>query len=215
MNTVMKSKTPICLLVRVSSLQQQNDRQISELSAYAVENNYEIVEIVEEKISGKASRRDRQGLNRVLELAREGEIKKVLVHEVSRIARRNSIAHSFLESLEANKVSLYWHSQRIETLLEDGTRNPAASIMFSLLAELGRSEVENLSFRVKSGLAEARRKGKTLGRPKGSTLPPLELLEKHSDIVRNLKKGKSIRDTAKIVDKGVSTVCRIKKAMAA
>ena len=37
-------------------------------------------------------------------------------------------------------VSLYWHAQRIETLLPSGKRNPAASIMFSLLAEMALNE---------------------------------------------------------------------------
>lgn len=208
-------KTPVALLVRVSTLKQETDRQVSELSAYAAENSYEIIDICEEKVSGKASQKDREGLKRVVELAREGRIKKVLVHEVSRIARRNSIAHSFLESLEAHKVSLYWHSQRIETLLEDGSRNPAASIMFSMLAELGRAEVESLSLRVKSGLAEARRKGRTLGRPKGSGISDTELLDKHTDVIKLLNKGISIRNIAAIVQKIPTTVQKVRSALKA
>jgi hypothetical protein len=53
-----------------------------------------------------------------LELVEAGTIEKVLVHEVSRLARRNSVAHEFIEFLEAHGVSLYWHSQAIETLPE-------------------------------------------------------------------------------------------------
>src|SRR5207248_9069139 len=56
------------------------------------------------------------------QLALEGKIKKVLVHEVSRIARRNSVAHRFVETLEECGVSLYWHAQSIETLLSSGKR---------------------------------------------------------------------------------------------
>lgn len=210
-------KTKVALLVRVSTFKQETDRQVSELSAYAAENDYEIVEVCEEKISGKVSQKDRKGLNRVIELASEGKIKKVLVHEVSRIARRNSIAHSFIESLEAHKVSLYWHSQRIETLLEDGSRNPAASIMFSLLAELGRSELESLSLRVKSGIKEFRRKHgeDSWGRPKGSGVSDSELLEKHGDVIKLLNKGISIRNVAAIVSKSPTTVHKVRKALKA
>lgn len=208
-------KTQVAILVRVSTLQQETDRKISELSAYAAENDYEVVEVCEEKISGRASHKDRQGLNRVLELSAEGKVNKVLVHEVSRIARRNSVAHSFLEKLEAQGVSLYWHSQRIETLLEDGTRNPAASLMFSMLAELGRSEVENLRVRVKSGVAEYRRNNpeKGWGRKKGSTISDSELLEKHGDVIKLLNKGISIRNVAKIVQKSPTTVQKVRKAL--
>jgi len=150
----------------------------------------------------------------VEELARAGAIKKVLVHEVSRLARRNSIAHRFLETLDAHGVSLYWHQQGIDTLLPNGKRNPAAGIMFALLAEMARAERETLSERIKSGLQEARRKGRKLGRPEGSTASRKALLSKHADIVRKLKEGHSVRNTAKITGKGGSTVQRVKALLA-
>ena len=150
---------------------------------------------------------------RVEGLAREGVIEKVLVHEVSRLARKNSIAHSFVEMLEDVGVSLYWHQQGIETLLPNGKRNPAAAIMFALLAEMARSELELLSDRIKSGLEEAKRRGQKLGRPKGSKVARSEFLAKHRDICRRLKEGHSVRNTAKITGKGASTVQRVKKEM--
>jgi DNA invertase Pin-like site-specific DNA recombinase len=208
------AKLPVAILVRVSTLKQENDRQISELQAYATAKGFEVVEICEEKVSGNADEVDRHGLHRAEELARAGMIKKVLVHEVSRLARRNSIAHGFIETLETLGVSLYWHQQGIETLLPNGKRNPAAGIMFALLAEMARAERETLSERIKSGLQEARRKGHQLGRPAGSTASTKELLSKHADIVRKLKEGQSVRNTAKITGKGGSTVQRVKAALA-
>ena len=172
-----------------------------------------MVEICRETISGGADEESRKGLRRVEELARTGAIRKVLVHEVSRLARKNSVAHAFVESLDELKVSLYWHQQGIETLLPNGKRNPAASIMFALLAEMARSERETLSERIKSGLKEAKRKGRTLGRPKGTTLPARDFLAKHQDVKRRLNEGQSIRNTAKITGKGISTVQRVKAAL--
>ena len=209
--TCMKSKrVPVAILVRVSTLKQENDRQITELQSYADSKGYEVVEICEEQVSGNADQSDRNGLQRAEELARMGLVEKILVHEVSRLARRNSIAHSFVETLEGLGVSLYWHQHSIETLLPNGKRNPAASIMFALLAEMARSERETLSERIKSGLAEARRKGRKLGRPAGSTLNKADFLKKYSDVVRRLKEGQSIRNAAKITGKGISTVQRVK-----
>src|SRR5205085_8959443 len=135
-------------------------------------------------------------------LARRGKVKKVLVHEISRLSRRNSVAHRFVEALEDCGVSLYWHAQGIETLLSNGKRNPAAGIMLALLAEIARNEVEVLRERIKSGLAEARRKGVKLGRPKGTILPRDVFLQKHKDVFRQLKAGQSVRNTAKITRKG-------------
>ena len=91
--------TPVAILVRVSTKKQETARQVSELSTYATQRGYHVVEVCEERVSGAALESERDGLNRVLELGRLGQIKKVLVHEVSRIARRNSVAHRFLEQL--------------------------------------------------------------------------------------------------------------------
>jgi DNA invertase Pin-like site-specific DNA recombinase len=210
-----KTKVPVAILVRVSTVKQETSRQISELRMYAASKGYEIVEICQETVSGNANGDERHGLRRAEALAIEGRVKKVLVHEISRLARRNSVAHHFVETLEECGVSLYWHAQGIETLLPNGKRNPAAGIMLALLAEMARSEVELLRERINSGLREARRKGVKLGRPKGTTLDRKVFLEKHKDVQRQLKAGQSVRNAAKITGKGVSTVQRVKLALAA
>jgi DNA invertase Pin-like site-specific DNA recombinase len=201
--------TPVAILVRVSTSRQETARQLSELTKYADSKGYSVVEVCKETISGDADADARHGLRRVEALAEAGKIKKVLVHEISRIARRNSVTHRFIEKLEDCGVSLYWHSQGVETLLQNGKRNPATSIMLALLAEMARNELEVLKARIMSGLAEARRQGKTLGRPVGSVLSRAEFLRKHRDVVRLLKGGQSIRNAAKIAGKGVSTVQRV------
>ena len=69
------------------------------------------------------------------------------------------------------------------------------------------------SERIVSGLAEARRNGVRLGRPKGKT-DTAALLDKHSDIVEHVGNGLSIRKTAEATGKGVSTVQRVTAAIA-
>ena len=186
---------------------------MNELQTLAKGKGWTVVEVCEETVSGSADIEDRPALLRVLELAETAKIKKVLVHEVSRVARRPSVAMTFVEKLEAHCVSLYRHAQSIETLLPNCKRNPAAAIMLALLAEMARAEKDTMRERIMSGLAEAKHQGKTLGRPKGTNLESAELLAKHKDIVRQLKEGQSVRNTAKIVGKGMSTVQRVKAAM--
>ena len=91
----------------------------------------------------------------------------------------------------------------------------AILIMLALLAEMARSEVTTLRERIKSGLAQAKCKGIKLGRPKGTSTNRDIFLRKHKDILRQLKKGQSVRNTAKITGKGVSTVQRVKFTVAA
>ena len=214
----MKANTaplPVAILVRVSTNKQETSRQRHELQAVAEAKGWQVVEVCEETVSGSADKEDRTGLQRAEELAKAGKIKKVLAHEVSRIARRPSVAHNFVETLEGCGVSLYWHAHAIETLLPSGKRNPAAAIMLALLAEMARAERDTLRERILSGLAEAKRKGVKLGRPEGSTMEHADFLKKHADIVRLLKSGQSVRNAAKITGKGASTVQRVKLALAA
>jgi DNA invertase Pin-like site-specific DNA recombinase len=207
---------PVAILVRVSTLKQETTRQVSELKGLAESKGWEVVAVCQEHgISGRAAEDERHGLQEIEELARAGKIKKVLVHEVSRLARRNSMVHKFVETLEELGVSLYWHAQGVETLLPSGKRNPSAAVMLALLAEMARNESETLRERINSGLAEARRKGVKLGRPAGSGLEAAELLTKHKDVVRALKAGQSIRNAASITGKGNSTVQRVAAAMKA
>lgn len=205
---------PVAILVRVSTNKQETQRQKIELAEVAKAKGWKVVEVCEETVSGSADIQDRPALQRILHLAAEGSIKKVLVHEVSRVARRPSVALTFVEMLEAHCVSLYWHAQTIETLLPNCKRNPAAAIMLALLSEMARAEKETLVDRIKSGLAEAKRKGVKLGRPEGTGLEAADLLAKHKDVVKLLKAGQSVRNTAKITGKGGSTVQRVKVAMA-
>jgi DNA invertase Pin-like site-specific DNA recombinase len=206
---------PVALLVRVSTDKQETKRQTYELETVAKTKGWRVVEVCEETVSGSADLEDRAGLCRVQELASAGQIKKVLVHEISRLARRPSVAHTLVERLEGCGVSLYWHAQGIETLLANGKRNPAAAIMLAVLAEMARAEKETLVERIKSGLEAARRRGVILGRRKGSTDTKAGFLAKHRDVARLLRDGHSIRHAAKITEKGVSTVQRVKAALAA
>ena len=204
---------PVAILVRVSTDRQANARQVADLQAVATAKGWEVVEVIEETVTGRAGKEDRPGLARIEVLVGEGRLKKVLVHEVSRLSRRPALVHAFVESLEAAGVSLYWHAQGIETIMANGKRNPAAAIMLALLAEMARAETDTLRERINSGLDEARRKGVRLGRPTGTTKRDDTMLTDHADIVRLLAKGYSIRNIADLTGKSGTTVQRVKKLL--
>lgn len=204
---------PVAILARVSTSKQNDDRQVHELREHAERSGWEVVEVIREQVSGAS--RSRPDIDRVLELAVAGTIKKVLVHEVSRLGRRPGLVHPTVEKLTDAGVSLYWHSQQIETLLPDGKRNQAAGMILALMAEMAMAERETLIERTNSGLAEARRKGVILGRPVGSTVTKDDLIAKHPDIAKLLRAGKtSIRQVSAITGKAKGTVMAVKKAMA-
>lgn len=204
---------PIAIFVRVSKQSQDYERQITDLNAYAIKQGYTVVATIAEKISGAKRNAERQGISELLKLAATGRIKKVLVSEVSRLGRRTSDVLKVIEELTEQGISVYAQNYNLETLTSEGKRNPVASLLFTLLAEFARLERETLVERINSGLDQARRRGKTLGRPKGTTKDSATLLQEYASVVRYIKQGFSLRQTAKLADVSVNTVRKVKEAV--
>ncbi len=203
----------VAIFTRVSTRGQDTARQEDDLQKVARARRFKVVRVIRETISGAASNEAREGVQQLLELARQKAIEKVLVQEVSRLGRSTSEILKVVEELTEQRVSIFVQNFNLETLKPDGSRNPLAQFMFTMLAEFSRMEREHLRERIMSGLERARRNGKKLGRPKGTTLPDDELLKKHGNIVRQLKSGQSIRNTAKICAVSPRTVQKVKNIL--
>lgn len=207
---------PVALFVRVSTKEQDYARQIADLTAYANKQGYHIAHIVHE--TGSATKRsnvDRPELEKLLKLCKTKAIKKVLVTEFSRLGRRRSETPALMEAITEAGVSIYAHNLGLETLLANGKRNPVASIVIAVMIEIDAMETERLSERILSGLAEARRRGKQLGRPKGSIKQQNQLLVDYAMVAKDLRKGLSIRQTAVLRQVSTDTVQRVKRAIKA
>ena len=208
-------KIPVAIFVRVSSKRQDYQRQISDLEKYAARQDYQVVHIFKEVISAsKTDTGNRPVITELLEYVKSGKIKKVLVTEVSRLGRKPSQVLHLMEQLTEMKVSIYAQNFGMETLLPNGKRNPAASMIFIAFADMAQSEVEFLSARIISGQEEARRKGKIIGRVPGTTEKTEDLLKKYPGVLKYLKQEKySIREISKITQIAINTVRKVKAAL--
>ncbi len=75
------------IFVRVSKKEQDYQRQVEDLRAVAQSQAVQVVAEIAEKISGARRNQEREGIQQLLELSRQGAIQKVLVSEVSRLGR--------------------------------------------------------------------------------------------------------------------------------
>ena len=83
--------------------------------------------------------------------------------------------------------------------------------MVSVLGVCAQLERENITYRLNSGRAKYIADGGKLGRKVGSVKTKEQKQEEYAKVIRSLRAGKSVRDTAAICGVSASTVQRIKK----
>ena len=215
------------IFARVSRKDQDYQRQLQDLRAVAAsmgaaDDPVKVVKEITEKISGATRNRERASIQELLTLASQGKVDKVLVQEVSRLGRSTVEVLQVVEELTELGVSIYVQNFGIETLKKGRTgspgdgklqRNPVAQFLFTMLAEFARLERETLRERILSGMEEARRKGKKIGRPEGSHKEDQDYLKEYPSVIRNLRQGLSLRQTAKVCGVAVNTVRKVKSVM--
>lgn len=197
---------------RVSSSndRQNTDRQISDLQAYACKNELTIVGTYSEHISGAKKNEERTVLMECLNYCVSNKIDTLLLSELSRLGRSTLQVLKSLDILHSAGVNVYIQNLNLNTLLENKEVNPLTSIIITVMAEMANIERSNIVYRLQSGRANYIQNGGTVGRKKGSVKSLDQKKEEYKDVISHLKKGISVRNVAKLTNKGIATVQRIK-----
>ena len=200
------------IYARVSSENDRQDtsRQITDLRKHCKAQNMEIVKIYEEHISGAKKNEERQVLTECLDFCTGNNVDYLLLSELSRLGRSTLQVLKSLEQLHEAKVSVYIQNLGIYSLQPNGDVNPIASILITVLAEMGNIERSNIQYRLNSGRAQYVMNGGKLGRKTGSVKSEDKKREEYKEVISLLKRGYSIRNTAKLTGCSISTVQRIK-----
>ena len=133
--------------VRVSSIQQNEARQLEALKNYGIEKWFV------EKVSGKNT--DRPKLQEMLNYVREGD--SVYVEDFSRLARSTKDLLAIVELLEKKEVQLISLKENIDT------HTPTGKLMLTMIAAIAEFERENILERQREGIAIAKQQGKFKG----------------------------------------------------
>lgn len=205
------SKIPVAIFARVSSDEQDFNRQIADLQKIAQKRNFEVVSIISEKISGAKSNQERAGVIQLLQEANQGKFQKVLCAEVSRLGRSTIQTLKLVEELHQLGVSIYLQDLNTETLNEQGEISFQTEMMLHMLSLFAKNERRNLIERIRSGMNQAKAKNIHCGRPKNSKEEEASFIAKYPKVVEGLKKGFSVRECVKLYDVSLATVAKIRK----
>ena len=212
----MRTKTAV-IYARVSSIgdRQSTDRQVKDLSDYAVYQKMEVRKVFEELISGAKKNDERPVLCEAIKYCKEYRIDVLLVSELSRLGRNAFEVLASVKDLLDCGINLYIQKEQFTLLDKEGKPSLFAPVMIATLSTCAQLERDNISFRLNSGRKQYVEKGGKLGRPAGSTKSQDKKREEYREVINLLNKGYAIRDVAKLTGKGISTVQRVKKEFVA
>ena len=204
----MDSMKKAVIYARVSSIgdRQSTLRQVLDLTQYATTNGMGGVEIFEEHISGAVKNEERPVLCECLDYCITNAIDSLLISELSRLGRNVDEVLANVKRCKDNSLNIYFQKENISIFQADGSKNPFLNIFISVLGTCAEMERENIAFRLNSGLKRYKEAGGKVGRKVGSIKTKEQKQEEYAKVLRSLKQGKSIRDTATLCGVSVSTV---------
>lgn len=134
--------------VRVSTIEQNESRQLVTMEKYNVEK------LFQEKVSAKDI--NRQELNKMLDFVREGD--SIVIHDFSRLARSTKDLLHIMELLESKGVNLISTKENIDS------STPTGKLMLTMIGAINEFERTNMLERQREGIAIAKAAGKYKGR---------------------------------------------------
>jgi DNA invertase Pin-like site-specific DNA recombinase len=179
----------IALYARVSTTDQHPEVQLNALRAYAGARSLEVAEVyVDVGVSGAKAKRP--ALDRLRADAMRRRFDIVAVVKLDRLARSVHHLTTLGQEFEALGVDLVVLDQAIDTT------TPSGKLLFHVLGSIAEFERDLIRERTRAGLAAAKRRGKTLGRPR-------VISDEASARIRRLHQaGRSLRQIAEVL--GVS-----------
>ena len=196
----MKKSTVVAIYARVSTSEQNPEGQLLALREYADRRGFGVHKEYVDHVSGDTERRRSKRQNdrayrELMEDAHQRKFDCVLVWKYDRFARSLSILVAALQQFSALGIDVISYTQNIDTTTTMGR------LFYHVIGSFAEFEREMILERVKAGLANARAKGKTLGRPKDWSA--------ESRIIALHKKGLSLRAIAQREHRSASRVLQI------
>lgn len=191
---------------RISTANQKLERQLAK--ANEGETLYNDV------ISGSVPFADRPQAIKLMDAISKNEIDYITVSSIDRLGRNLLDVLNTVNYFTDNEVNLLVENLGITSLV-DGKPSSTFKLIVSVMGNVAEMERETMLERQREGIALAKAQGTYKGRVRGSIEDSKDFLAKHKTVIKYLKKGNSIRNTAELSKVSPATVQKVKKFLSA
>jgi DNA invertase Pin-like site-specific DNA recombinase len=190
----------VAIYARVSTNEQNPEGQLLALRDYATRRGFAVYKEYVDRVSGdlghrKAKRQNDQAYRDLMDDAGRRAFDCVLVWKYDRFARSLSVLVTALQHFASLRIDFISYTQSIDTT------TPMGRLFYHVIGSFAEFEREMIVERVRAGLANARAKGTTLGRPKDHIA--------ESRVVALRAQGLSLREIAHREKRSASGVLQI------
>lgn len=189
-------------------LSSEGDRQVADLQSYAESAGLKVTCIFSEKPLGAGE--NRPVLDECLDWCCNNNADTLLVSEISRLGHTAKVIVDNIARLTKAGVNIYLQDLNINTIFPSGEENATASQMVAMLGLGAKMERRLTAERLNSGRKHAMEKGVIMGRKRGYRKTREQKEKEYAEVIRLLKKGVSIRNTAKQCGVSPKTVQAVK-----
>jgi len=189
--------------IRVSTIEQNESRQIEK----------DVLSYVD-KCSGSIPFEKRESALKLISDINKGIVTSVHVHSIDRLGRNPIDILKTISFLTEKGICLISEKEGVKTLNDDGTENLISKMIIGILSTLSEFELQRIKERQREGIERAKIRDVYVGngRPEGTTETKEEFLKKPKTkaIIKQLKKGRSVRECANQCKCSINTIQKVK-----
>ena len=198
----------IVLYTRVSTIEQNPDRQLQNPKQY----DY----ILTDYCSGSIPLYERPKGSEIKKLIDKGSLKKLVIHDATRIGRNTLDVLTIWEDLTKRGIIIECKNPNFRNINEDGTVDKFSELMLSILSTMSSFEKSLIRERQMEGIKIRKEKGLYSGRRIGTVDTKERFLSKpkNKQIIDYLKRDSySYHEIGKILGCSTTTITKVKKLL--
>jgi site-specific DNA recombinase len=146
------------IYLRVSTLDQDYERQRIELHKLAEALGYTIIATYEEKKSAVKKMETREELTKMRELTKQ-DVDTIFVWDITRLSRNTLDFINLVNEFAVKGINIYFKERNIQTLESNGKIDPIMQMFLYMSGVFAQMEAEGFKARTKSGTLQKKQTG--------------------------------------------------------